>query len=445
VTHDGTNYLVVWQDRRAGTDWDIYAARVDSQGVAKETLGVAVSSATGDQQAPAVGHDGTNAVVVWEDHRAKNNWDVYGARVTSAGVVGDTQGFAVASDANFDETTPVTAGSGDGRVLVVYRRPEDDTVYGTDRVQARVVVTLAANGSACSSAVDCKSGLCVDGACCNTACGGGVTTDCQACSVKAGAAADGVCGPASSGTECRPAAGSCDAAETCDGTATTCPADVFKTAGSPCRAAAGDCDVAEVCDGASAACPADGVKPAGTACRAVAGDCDVAETCDGATGICPADLFKSSSEVCRPAAGECDAEETCSGQDKDCPADGQQPDGAACTGGVCKAGACVPVGDAGPLPEAGVDADMGPREAGPDATPSGDAVTGDASGDTGPDSGLRCFGPTCEEPDDGCGCRIAGRTGRTGRPRGLPVVSLLLLFVVGVALRRARYSTKTRM
>jgi MYXO-CTERM domain-containing protein len=170
----------------------------------------------------------------------------------------------------------------------------------------------------------------------------------------------------------------------------------------------------------------------------VDGDCDVAESCDGTTAICPTDIFKSSSDVCRPAAGECDAEETCSGVDKSCPADQHQPDGTTCTGGTCKAGACVPVGDAGPLPEAGVDAgaDVGPREAGADATPSeagtGDAAAGDAAaGDAGPDTGVRCFGPTCEEPDDGCGCRVANPP---GRPFELP--ALLLLLVFGFVLRR---------
>jgi hypothetical protein len=42
------------------------------------------------------------------------------------------------------------------------------------------------NGNACTSATDCLSGFCVDGVCCNNACGGGSTTDCQACSTAKG-------------------------------------------------------------------------------------------------------------------------------------------------------------------------------------------------------------------------------------------------------------------
>jgi hypothetical protein len=46
-------------------------------------------------------------------------------------------------------------------------------------------------GEACSANKDCKSGFCADGTCCDTACDG----LCQACSVEAGAAKDGTCGP----------------------------------------------------------------------------------------------------------------------------------------------------------------------------------------------------------------------------------------------------------
>jgi len=75
----------------------------------------------------------------------------------------------------------------------------------------------------------------------------------------------------------------CDLAEQCDGTSTSCPADVFVSASTVCRASAGVCDVAENCTGSSAACPADAFQPDGSDC----GDalfCNGAETC--ATGAC---------------------------------------------------------------------------------------------------------------------------------------------------------------
>jgi hypothetical protein len=46
-------------------------------------------------------------------------------------------------------------------------------------------------GEACGKDAQCASGFCVDGVCCNNACEG----LCQACSLDAGAAKDGSCGP----------------------------------------------------------------------------------------------------------------------------------------------------------------------------------------------------------------------------------------------------------
>ncbi len=122
------------------------------------------------------------------------------------------------------------------------------------------------NGEPCLAASECGSGFCVDGVCCNSACGGG-SPDCQACSVAAGAMANGVCGAARGGTVCRPATGGCDVAETCTGMSMACPADMRKPRGSQCRPATHGCDAEEQCDGQNADCPADVPQKDGTSCE----------------------------------------------------------------------------------------------------------------------------------------------------------------------------------
>lgn len=205
------------------------------------------------------------------------------------------------------------------------------------------------NGVACSSAAQCISGNCVDGVCCDLACGGGVASDCQACSVAAGAVTNGSCAPRASGRSCRPSAGFCDVAEACNGTATSCPPDAFAAATIECRAAAGVCDVAEHCNGSAALCPADAVSPATTPCRAAAGVCDVAENCDGTSVQCPGDGFMPSSVTCRGPVGVCDAPETCSGSGVACPSDAKLPATSVCraaSGGCDVAESCDGVSNA---------------------------------------------------------------------------------------------------
>src|SRR5690606_35160615 len=147
--------------------------------------------------------------------------------------------------------------------------------------------------------------------------------------------------PAAMGTTCRPSAGPCDVAETCDGATTTCPPDGFDST-TICRPAAGPCDAADACDGSGAACPADAPAPAGTPCG-VDRVCDATGACtdcvDGApcatgrgceTGridcsggppACVPAGPQPAGFVCRPSAGTCDPEETCDGASLDCPAD----------------------------------------------------------------------------------------------------------------------------
>jgi hypothetical protein len=106
---DGTNWLVVWSDQR-GTTSDVYAARVDETGRILDPSGIAVSAAAQAQLNPSVTFDGSDFLVVWEDRRS-GSADVYAARVSTAGTVLDPAGIAVCTLA-LDQTWPAIASDG---------------------------------------------------------------------------------------------------------------------------------------------------------------------------------------------------------------------------------------------------------------------------------------------------------------------------------------------
>jgi len=57
VTTNGGVYFVAWRDRRdapTNTDWDVYGARVGTDGSVKDATGIAVVRFVADEQAPAV-------------------------------------------------------------------------------------------------------------------------------------------------------------------------------------------------------------------------------------------------------------------------------------------------------------------------------------------------------------------------------------------------------
>ncbi|MEM7609309.1 MAG: hypothetical protein AAF411_28505, partial [Myxococcota bacterium] len=172
------------------------------------------------------------------------------------------------------------------------------------------------------------------------------------------------------GTECRTSAGPCDVPETCTGSGASCPLDAFAPGSLICRGQNGVCDVAESCTGSSAACPSDGFAPGSTECRASAGPCDVAETCTGSSSACPSDSVRGSSFECRPSAGACDVAENCDGS-VTCPADAAAPDGTSCGAGqFCNGFNCTSCNPGAPCTVTGQPCATGTTVCAGDGTPS---------------------------------------------------------------------------
>ena len=103
-------------------------------------------------------------------------------------------------------------------------------------------------GTPCLTGDVCASGYCVDGVCCDEACGGGALDDCLGCSVAVGASTDGTCAPFDGIP--------CDDGLHCNGV-DTCQVGTCSHAGDPCPGADGDGDCAESCDESTDSCTAD--------------------------------------------------------------------------------------------------------------------------------------------------------------------------------------------
>lgn len=125
VTRGRGGYLVVWTDDRSRTNWDIYGARVSETGALLDPTGIPISTASFEQETPAVAWDGNGYLVVWRDYRARTTGDgyadVYGARVSEAGAVLDVDGFAIATGAG-DQSSPALAWDGSNYLVVWHDR-----------------------------------------------------------------------------------------------------------------------------------------------------------------------------------------------------------------------------------------------------------------------------------------------------------------------------------
>ncbi|MBN8232741.1 cadherin-like domain-containing protein [Corallococcus macrosporus] len=191
VASNGKDYLVVWADSR-GSDVDIHGSRVTSEGTVLEPWGLPISTARYDQKSPAVASNGTDYLVTWAGFSGNNiphiqgarltgtgtvldpagfvistnryqqfpsvaslgteylvtwqdsvvnspNSNVYGARVTGAGVVREPQGIPIAASTD-KEGTPAVVAPGTGRTaFVVYDHEDTAAPYWSHRTRGRLV------------------------------------------------------------------------------------------------------------------------------------------------------------------------------------------------------------------------------------------------------------------------------------------------------------------
>jgi len=135
VTFDGTNYLVVWEDNRNDT-LDIYGSRVEQNGNVLDTAGIPISTAFSHQRNPAIAFDGINYLVVWEDFRdGASVVDIYGARVEQNGNVLDPSGIAITDD---DDSQSNPSVAFDGTNYFVVWHDYDQSNYEQDICGARI-------------------------------------------------------------------------------------------------------------------------------------------------------------------------------------------------------------------------------------------------------------------------------------------------------------------
>ena len=167
--------IVAWQDRRNGSDYDIYAQRLDSLGRLKWAVdGVPVCTVSGNQTNVAVCTDGARgAIIAWEDYRYSSfDSDIYAVRLDSTGVVRAkwaANGTPVCN-APFFQGSPAIVSDGSGGAIIAWEDLRSDTLYQIFTLRLLTDGTVApgwaANGVALAAANgnQFQPGLATDGA-----------------------------------------------------------------------------------------------------------------------------------------------------------------------------------------------------------------------------------------------------------------------------------------
>jgi hypothetical protein len=149
MTSDGVGgALVAWADARTGQS-DVYALRLTSGGKAAgwPDDGLLVCGATGVQELPAIGPDGSGgAIVAWTDVRGATS-DIYAMRVLASGVVDPawTLNGNLLCNANRTQIAPQLCSDGAGGAIVAWVDGRNGTTLAPDEdvYATRVTVTGA--------------------------------------------------------------------------------------------------------------------------------------------------------------------------------------------------------------------------------------------------------------------------------------------------------------
>jgi hypothetical protein len=150
ITSDGGGGAVVtWDDYRSGSA-DIYAQRVNASGAVQwGANGVALCTATGEQQDPAIAADGEGgALFTWPDYRSGIYADIYAQRVNASGTVQWTTDGVALCTATRDQLDPTLTSDGTGGSIVTwfdFRSGIYSDIYA-QRVNASGAVQWAPNG-----------------------------------------------------------------------------------------------------------------------------------------------------------------------------------------------------------------------------------------------------------------------------------------------------------
>lgn len=125
IISDGSDgAIVTWEDiRNTNTDANIYAQRINSEGVMQWTVnGATICDATRNQDHPTITSDGSGgAIIAWADFRdISQKYQIYAQRIDSSGVVQWTANGVRICNITDGQSSPTILSDGSGGAIITW-------------------------------------------------------------------------------------------------------------------------------------------------------------------------------------------------------------------------------------------------------------------------------------------------------------------------------------
>ena len=149
VSDGAGGVIVIWQDKRSGSEYDIYAQKISASGTTQWTAnGVAICQAAFDQTSVAAVSDTQGgAIIAWQDKR-RCGYDIYAQRVNECGAPQWTANGACICTLAGHQIAPVMVNDGSGGAIIAWSDGRGVTkydVYG-QRVDSAGAIQWTADG-----------------------------------------------------------------------------------------------------------------------------------------------------------------------------------------------------------------------------------------------------------------------------------------------------------
>ncbi len=156
-TDNAGGAFVTWQDFRNGNDYDIYAQRIDINGVVQwTTSGVAVCNAGNAQVNPKIEPDGRGgALIAWVDKRNGTVYDIFAQRVSSNGTALWSNNGVVICNASNNQSAVEIKALGTAGAVIAWKDDRNPTysVYA-QRVDLNGAAQWSNNGIYCGTGIN---------------------------------------------------------------------------------------------------------------------------------------------------------------------------------------------------------------------------------------------------------------------------------------------------
>ncbi len=165
IVADPEGAFIVWTDHRNGSYDDIYAQRVDPEGARLwSTYGYAICTAEGNQTLPQIINDGQGgAIIAWTDSRSGTDWDIYAQRVDANGNMLWSSNGAPICTAPKDQWAMQLVNDGSGGAIITWQDYRTDRKYDiyAQRVDADGNTLMPADGIPLCTALNNQSNPCI--------------------------------------------------------------------------------------------------------------------------------------------------------------------------------------------------------------------------------------------------------------------------------------------